>query len=64
MTAPTKTPVSVATLAGASKFQQSKKILTIALHRINAIFCMRMFCLGDLLPLMVAVLLLTVEMSK
>lgn len=65
MTAQNKTPTSVATLAGASKFQQSKQIVSLALNRLNAIFCMRVLCLGDVLPLFLALLmLLFVELLK
>lgn len=65
MTTRNKTPASVATLAGATRFQQSKQILSNVLHRIGAIFFMRVLCLGDLLPLIAAVLvLLAVEASK
>ncbi len=60
-----KTPTTGQTVAGASKFQKSKQILTLTLHRLNAIFCMRVFSLGDMLPLFVAVVaLIVVELLK
>jgi hypothetical protein len=58
MTPKNKTPTSEQTLAGASRFQQSKTILAQAAHRFYAIFCMRCLCLGDLLPLALAVAVL------
>lgn len=67
MTDPTKSPkaVAVATAPEATKFQQSKRILTLTLIRLNAIFCMRVFSLGDMLTLFLAVLvLIVVEVLK
>jgi hypothetical protein len=65
MTTQNKTPASVATLAGASKFQKSKQILTLALHKFIAIFSMRVLCLGDLLPMLAVVLaLVAVEVTR
>lgn len=63
--APKNTPLAGETAQGATKFQQSKHILEHAIHRMSAIFFMRVLCLGDLLPLIAAVLvLLAVEASK
>lgn len=60
-----KAPTSGQTLAGASKFQQSKTFLSQAAHRLYAIFCMRCLCLGDLLPLAQTVaVLIGLEMAK
>ena len=56
--APKNNPLAAQTAQGASKFQQSKTILSHALHRIGAIFCMRVLCLGDLLPMLLAVAVL------
>ena len=65
MTSKNKTPTTGQPVAGASKFQQSKRILTLALHRLNAIFCMRVFSLGDVLPLFLSVLgLIVLEVLK
>ena len=65
MTQPTKSPKAVATAQGASKFQHSKRILTLTLIRLNAIFCMRVFSLGDVLPLFLSVLgLIVLEFLK
>jgi hypothetical protein len=65
MTPKNKTPTSVATLAGASRFQQSKTILSQAAHRFYAIFCMHCLCLGDVLPLLLAVAVLVgLEIAK
>jgi len=60
-----KTPTSVSALAGASRFQQLKTILAQAENRFYAIFCMRCLCLGDLLPLLLAVaVLIGLEIAK
>lgn len=60
-----QTPTSGQTLAGATKFQQSKQILSLALHKFIAIFFMRAMCLGDLLPMLAVVLaLLAVEVTR
>jgi hypothetical protein len=65
MTPKNKTPTSVETLAGASRFQQSKTILAQAAHRFYAIFCMRCLCLGDVLPWLLAVaVLIGLEIAK
>ena len=55
-----KTPTTGQTVAGATRFQQSKKILAHTLHKLVAIFSMRLLCLGDVLPLSVIVATLMV----
>ena len=65
MTHKNKTPTSVSALAGASKFQRLKTILSQSAPRLFAIFYMRCICLGDLLPLALAVaVLIGLEMAK
>lgn len=65
MTPKNKTPTTVATVAGARKFQQTKSILLLTLHKFYAIFSMRVLCLGDVLPLVLALLVLAgVEVLK
>ena len=65
MTTQNKTPTSVQTLAGATRFQRSKQIFAIALQWIGAIFSMYATCMVALLPLMAAVLAqLAVEVWK
>jgi hypothetical protein len=53
-----KAPTTGQTVAGATRFQQSKQILSLALHKFVAIFSMRVLCLGDLLPMLAVVLAL------
>lgn len=57
MTTPTKSPEAVATAPEATRLQQTKQILAIALHRTGAIFFTAL-CLGDTLPMMAAMLVL------
>lgn len=60
-----KTPTTGQTVAGATRFQQSKQILSLAMQRMCAIFCMRLLCLGDLPTLLgVVLVLLAVGVSK
>lgn len=60
MTPQKQTPTTGQTVAGATRFQQSKQILALALHKAIAIFSMRVPCLGDLLPMLAMVVVLIV----
>lgn len=59
MTTQNKTPASVATLTGATKFQNSKQILTHVLNKFVAIFS-GYLALGDLLPFIVLAVVILV----
>ena len=65
MTPQKQTPTTGQTVAGATRFQQSKQILSLTLHKAIAIFSMRVLCLGDLLPMLAVVLaLVAVEVTR
>ena len=65
MTPKKQTPTTGQTVAGATRFQQSKQILSLALHKFNAIFSMRVLYLGDWVSLFAVVLaLVAVEVTR
>lgn len=60
-----KTPTTGQTVAGASRFQQSKKILALALHRLNASFSELFPTVWSWLPLLVSSIgLIVLEVCK
>lgn len=65
MTPQNKTPTTGQTVEGPTKFQLSKQIPAHTLHRLIAIFSMRVLCLDDVLPLIVIVAtLMVLEVAK
>lgn len=65
MTPQKQTPTTGQTVAGATRFQQSKQILSLTLHKAIAIFSMRVLCLGDLLPMLaLAVVLIVLGVTR